>query len=145
MAIHTSKLLSTVYENENQHKKAYDLKKQEMQMMDTLYSINRAKSLAEIETKYETAQKDKAILEQQQTIQQKELDLRTRNLWFVSSLGLLLLIAGFLFFLFKRKEAIETSGFGAEIAEEKERTHLQEERLRISRELHDNIGSYLPH
>ncbi|NLN24063.1 MAG: sensor histidine kinase [Bacteroidetes bacterium] len=144
LAIHTSKLLSTVYENENQHKKAYDLKKQEMQMMDTLYSINRAKSLAEIETKYETAQKDKAILEQQQTIQQKELDLRTRNLWFVSSLGLLLLIAGFLFFLFKRKEAIaKRSALELKLAEEKERTHLQEERLRISRELHDNIGSYL--
>lgn len=144
LAIHTSKLLSTVYDNENQHKKAYDLKKQEMQMMDTLYSINRAKSLAEIETKYETAQKDKAILEQQQTIQQKELDLRTRNLWFVSSLGLLLLIAGFLFFLFKRKEAIaKRSALELKLAEEKERTHLQEERLRISRELHDNIGSYL--
>jgi len=144
LAIHTSKLLSTVYENENQHKKAYDLKKQEMQMMDTLYSINRAKSLAEIETKYETAQKDKAILEQQQTIQQKELDLRTRNLWFVSSLGLLLLIAGFLFFLFKRKEAIaKRAALELKLAEEKERTHLQEERLRISRELHDNIGSYL--
>src|SRR5690554_5213146 len=144
LAIHTSKLLSTVYENENQHKKAYDLKKQEMQIMDTLYSINRAKSLAEIETKYETAQKDKAILEQQQTIQQKELDLRTRNLWFVSSLGLLLLIAGFLFFLFKRKEAIaKRAALELKLAEEKERTHLQEERLRISRELHDNIGSYL--
>src|SRR5690554_7012832 len=115
-----------------------------MQMMDTLYSINRAKSLAEIETKYETAQKDKAILEQKQNIQQKELDLITRYLWFVSSLRLLLLIAGFLFFLFKRKEAIaKRAALELKLAEEKERTHLQEERLRISRELHDNIGSYL--
>lgn len=144
LAIHTSKLLVTIYENENQYKKAYDLKKQEMQMMDTLYSINRAKSLLEMEAKYESAQKDKTLLEQQQTIQQKELDIRKRTLWLVSSLGLLLLIAGVLLYLFKRKEALaKQATLELKLAEEKERTRLQKERLRISRELHDNIGSYL--
>lgn len=144
LAIHTSKLLAAIYENENQFKKAYDLKKQEMQMMDTLYSINRAKSLVEMEAKYESARKDKALLEQQQTIQQKELDIRNRNLWLVSSLALLLLVAGILFYLFKRKEALaKQATLELKLAEEKERTRLQEERLRISRELHDNIGSYL--
>lgn len=144
LAIHTSKLLVAIYENENQYKKAYDLKKQEMQMMDTLYSINRAKSLVEMEAKYESAQKDKTLLEQQQTIQQKELDIRKRTLWLVSSLGLLLLIAGVLLYLFKRKEALaKQATLELKLAKEKERTRLQKERLRISRELHDNIGSYL--
>lgn len=144
LAIHTSKLLATIYEIENQYEKAYDLKKLEMRMTDTLYSINRAKSLVEMEAKYESARKDKALLEQRQTIQQKELDIRKRTLWLVSSLALLLLVAGILFYLFKRKEALaKQATLELKLAEEQERTRLQAERLRISRELHDNIGSYL--
>ncbi len=144
LAIHTASLLSSVYENSNRFDLAYGLKKQEMRMMDTLYSINRAKSLIEMEAKYEAAQKDKALLEQQQTIQQKELDLRKRTIWLISSAGLLLLIAGMLYYLFKRKELVaKQAALELKLGEERERANIQEERLRISRELHDNIGSYL--
>src|SRR5690606_37883274 len=56
----------------------------------------------------------------------------------------LLFAAGILFYLFKRKEAVAKQvALELKLIEEKERTHIQEERLRISRELHDNIGSYL--
>jgi len=144
LAIHTSGLLANAYEHENEYKKAYDLKIQEMGLKDTLYSINRAKSIEEIETKYETSQKDKAILEQKQTIQEKELGIRMRTIWLISSVSVLLLVTGVLFYLFKRKQIVaKQAALELKLAEEKERTRLQEERLRISRELHDNIGSYL--
>lgn len=114
------------------------------QVLDSTFSEKNAKAKAEMEAKYESAQKDKAILEQQHTIQQKELDMRKRTIWLISSLGLLLLVAGILFYLFKRKvTAAKQAALELKLAEEKERNHLQEERLRISRELHDNIGSYL--
>lgn len=140
--IHQQKAVA--YNGLKNFEKAYQEQEMVILLNDSLHKRERDQEIAELMIKYESAQKDKAILEQQQTIQQKELDLRTRNLWFVSSIGLLLLVAGFLFFLFKRKQAMaKQAALELKLAEEKERTHLQEERLRISRELHDNIGSYL--
>lgn len=144
LAIHTASVMASIYEDREQFERAYQLKKEEMLLMDTLYSINRAKSLMEIETKYETVQKDKSILEQQQTIQQKELALQERTLSLVLVITVILIISGILFYLFKQKQAAaQKAVLELELAEQKEQTRIQKERLRISRELHDNIGPYL--
>ena len=94
--------------------------------------------------KYESAQKDLQLLEQQQAIQQQELKSQKQSIWFIAIVGTVILIAGILFYLFKRKAAIaKQASLELSLAEQKEVSRLQAERLRISRELHDNIGSYL--
>jgi signal transduction histidine kinase len=113
-------------------------------LLDTLFSQENARSLADLEKKYETIRKDNTILQQQQTIQQKELEIQKRTLWAVMAIAVVLILSGFLFYLFRRKEAIaRQAALELRLAEQKELAKVQEERLRISRELHDHIGSYL--
>lgn len=113
-------------------------------VVDSTFTQQNALALAEVEEKYKSAQKDKMVLEQQQIIQQKELELRKHANWLILSASIFILALGILFILFKRKQLLaEQAALELKLAEEKERNLIQEERLRISRELHDHIGSYL--
>ncbi|MBN2806747.1 MAG: sensor histidine kinase [Prolixibacteraceae bacterium] len=113
-------------------------------ILDSVFSDKNALALAEMEKKYESAQKDKSILEQQQIIQQKELAMQRMVLGALLLLVFILFAAGFFYFQFKRKEAAaKQATLELHLAEQKELARIQSERLRISRELHDNIGSYL--
>jgi signal transduction histidine kinase/Tfp pilus assembly protein PilF len=113
-------------------------------LLDTLFSEKNALSLAEMEKKYESVQKNNTILQQQQTIRQNKLLIQKRTFWAVISIALVVILSGLIFYLFKRKElAARQASLELRLAEQKELARIQEERLRISRELHDNIGSYL--
>jgi signal transduction histidine kinase len=113
-------------------------------LLDTVFSEKAALSLAEMEKRYESVQKDNTILQQQQTIQQKELEIQKYTLWSVLAISVVLILSMVVFSLFKRKQAfVRQASLELRLAEQKEVARIQEERLRISRELHDNIGSYL--
>ena len=118
--------------------------KEYRKVLDSLFTENNAIALAKMEKKYESAQKDKSLLEQQQTIQEKELLLLQRKNWMIGLVALIISLSLILFILFKRKEALaQRAALELKLAQEKELTRIQQERLRISRELHDNIGSHL--
>jgi signal transduction histidine kinase len=124
--------------------KAYQMQLQHTKINDSIQNRERAQQLADLMLKFEAAEKDKSILEQQQIIKQKQLDIQKRNNWLILTAGVILLVSGLMFSLFKRKEAlVREANLELKLAEQKELTRLQNERLRISRELHDNIGSYL--
>jgi signal transduction histidine kinase len=113
-------------------------------LKDSLLAKEKAQEIADQMIKYESAQKDLQLLEQKQAIQQQELKSQRQSIWFIIIVGIVLLVAGILFYLFKRKAAIaKQASLELSLAEQKEVSRIQAERLRISRELHDNIGSYL--
>jgi signal transduction histidine kinase len=113
-------------------------------VLDSVFSQKNATALAQYEKKYESAKKDKELLENQKVIQQNEIDIKRRTIWFISAAAILLILSILLYALFKQKESLaKQTLIELELAEEKELAHLQNERLRISKELHDNIGSYL--
>lgn len=131
-------------EGKHNYHDALETHKMLLAISDSLLNSEKLRQITNLETKYQSAQKDKSILEQQQIIQQKELDVQTRTIWLISVGSIALLIAGFLFYLYKQKEtAARQAALELKLAEEQERLHIQQERLRISRELHDNIGSQL--
>jgi len=93
---------------------------------DTLYQINSAEAIAEIQTKYEVQQKENIIIQQ-------ELALAQRNNQILMVLGglIIVLLTSVLFFnIYQRRHKVRIAK-----AEENERK-------RISTDLHDNLGAY---
>lgn len=113
-------------------------------VVDSVFSEKNAEVLAQMEKKYQSAQKDKSLLEQQGIIQDKELKLQKRNLALVTAFALVLFVSALLYFQYRQNQSKEReNALQLKLAEQKNLTRIQKERMRISRELHDNIGSYL--
>ncbi len=82
--------------------------------------------------------------EKQQALIQKETHLRNQTLGLTIAISLLVVLG--LLYIIQRKQkkaALKQSILELELAKTAATNKMQEERLRISRELHDNIGSHL--
>lgn len=111
---------------------------------DSIYNLENSAVIDELNTRYQTTQKEKQIVQQKQELIQGELlnELKTKQLYLLGTGIAALLI--FLFLLY-RTQKIKRQHLRREIALEKAQTQLriQEEKLRISRDLHDNLGAQL--
>jgi signal transduction histidine kinase len=104
---------------------------------DSILNIESLKSVKELETKYQTAKKEKLILQQQTESKQK-------NIWLIlissiATIGLLLFRQQRL----KSRQQKEQARLENELLQEQSNFKIQEQRLEISRELHDSVGSQL--
>ncbi len=140
--------LALVKADQGDYHAAYNHQREAAVFRDSAATVERLKEANELRTKFETEQKEQQIelLNRQATIQQ--LGIRQRNLYLaIASLLFLAAVCGaWLIHHNKRlrerqlkKEALlkeQLLRFEAQNA-------LQQDRLRISRELHDNIGSQL--
>ena len=99
------------------------------------------KHTAELETKYQTAKKEKLL-------QQKEAETKQKNILLVG-ISLLAFFIALIGFLIYNQQKLKTSQQEKEfelksaISKIETQNKLQEQRLNISRDLHDNIGSQL--
>jgi signal transduction histidine kinase len=117
-------------------------------LRDSVFSVERAKLVAEMETKYETEKKEKLLAEAYAELVQTELEVRQKNTLFYGSLGLAFVLGllGYLFYnqqKMKNRQLLKESELKEALARIEIQNKLQEQRLRISRDLHDNIGSQL--
>lgn len=95
----------------------------------------------ELETKYQTAKKEKLLLE-------KESQVKTRNSYILGLSILAFFIALLAFLIYhqqklKNKQQEQEFQLKTAIAQIETQNQLQEQRLAISRDLHDNIGAQL--
>ena len=108
-----------------------------IKLRDSIYTAEKNKTIAELETKYQTEKKEKQILQHQAEVKQK-------NTWLllISSFVIIGLI---LFRNFRAKAKLQKEQLELEnkLLEEQSNYKIQEQRLEISRELHDNVGSQL--
>jgi signal transduction histidine kinase len=116
--------------------------------LNKLIGLNKAllessvlKQTAELETKYQTAKKEKLLLE-------KEVETKHKNnlLLGISSLAFLIALIGFMIYRqqkLKNKQQEQEFELKSAISQIETQNKLQEQRLNISRDLHDNIGSQL--
>ena len=112
------------------------------------YNTRFADKVAEMDAKYKTAEKQKEIAEQKEEILAKELSIKNRNLYgiLLTSAFLILGILSYGYYhrsRFKRKQLQKEIDLKDALATIKTQNRLQEQRLQISRDLHDNIGSQL--
>jgi len=133
--------LAGIYALQHRFDSAYDYLLKFTAIKDSLFSVNSQKNIAELNIQYKTSEKDKNI-----ALQKANLS-RQRLLLVIAAFLLLLTVAitGFIYRNKKQKEAQikKEAEHRQELLKMEALNSLQQERLRISRDLHDNIGSYL--
>lgn len=112
------------------------------------YQTNLNEKVTELQTIYETEKKEKEIELQQLQIDKQNADLSRRNIMLVSSAVLILIILLLAYLIYNRQKLKEQNlvtelALKEELARKKLQEKIGEERLRISRDLHDSLGAEL--
>jgi signal transduction histidine kinase len=133
---------------ENDFEKAYSYSKAKDSIQASLNSLDVQKAITEIETKYEVEKKEKELLQSKVEIAKNELQIKKKNTQFqiLALISLALITIGYLIYRqqkLKNKQQEQEFQLKSAIKEIETQNQLQEQRISISRDLHDNIGSQL--
>uniref|UniRef100_UPI00404A397F tetratricopeptide repeat-containing sensor histidine kinase n=1 Tax=Gelidibacter sp. TaxID=2018083 RepID=UPI00404A397F len=139
---------SMFYEAKNDPTTALKYFKQYAAVKDSLLNIETNSKVAKLEIEYQTEKKEKEILSQRADLAEKELSLSKKNSYILglSALAIVLSLIGFLFYnqqKLKNRQLQKENELKDALLKIETQNRLQEQRLRISRDLHDNIGAQL--
>lgn len=146
------KFLADVNNKTNNFKEALNYYQLYKETSDSIFNIDKAKIITEIETKYETEKKEQLIKEQENQLKiektenilkQSEIE-NEKNQKYAIALGLFLLIIVLYFVirnLKQRKKHLELKLKTKAISENLK--GQEQERIKIAEELHDDIGGTL--
>ncbi len=115
---------------------------------DSILNINVEEKIATLTIEFETEKKEKEILQQKALLIEKEIQVKKKNYIIFGSLGfaLVLCLIGYLLYnqqRLKNRQLEKENELKRALIKIETQNKLQEQRLRISRDLHDNIGSQL--
>jgi signal transduction histidine kinase len=113
-------------------------------LLNETFSKTNSKDFTEIEAKYQNQKKEADLLKAKNKIIQNEVASKQKNLWIVLLISLFV-IGIILFRNLQSKSKLQKEQLELEnkLLEEQSNYKMQEQRLEISRELHDNVGSQL--
>lgn len=136
--------IADFYSARKDYEKAFNFYHKLITIRDTIFNAEKHLQIATLQTQYQTAEKEKALAEiRAENLQKSLLIQKKNNLLLISGIGLLgLLLVALLIWrnaALRRVRLVQEK----ELSEAKAKHQLQEEKLRISRELHDNIGAQL--
>ncbi|WKN45067.1 tetratricopeptide repeat protein [Tunicatimonas pelagia] len=100
-AAQTYQLLSDIHESQGNYKRALANHQSYVSLKDSVFSIEKEGLIADMEGKYQSAKKDAELLTQQATITKQQTQQR---IYLGLAIGLLVLLAGLLFFYRKRQQ-----------------------------------------
>lgn len=112
------------------------------------FKVSSAKSLQELEVKYETEQSELALAKAKNENLIKEARIKQKNQLILGAFGLAFLLASIGFLVYKQQklkneQLVKENELRQALTKIETQNKLQNQRLEISRELHDNIGSQL--
>ncbi len=140
--------LSKLYKTTGDYTKAYDYIEKYTTIKDSISSVEVKNTVNELEKKYQTAEKERDLQAARATLAEKTIEIRKKNVMVYGLLAAAVLFALIGYLVYSRqqlKNEQQRKEFELQQALVKVETQnkLQEQRLRISRDLHDNIGSQL--
>ncbi len=140
--MNTQKLLSEIYEEKGDHYNSIKYFKKYNHLKDSLFGVTKANALVYYQTLYETEKKEKEIVEKNSEIDLlEETNAYKKKQFIVGSLGLTALF-GFILMIRNRRHLKKS-----QLLQEKYTQDLlvsqEEERKRVSKDLHDSIGQSL--
>lgn len=135
-------LLSNIYYKTGEFKKSIDNKNEYYEIKDSIYSQSSANALAYFQTLYETEKKEKELVEKNTSIQ-----LLERNNVFVKKLtiatGIAIALLFGLILLYRNQKELRNKKQLQESFSQDLLQSQENERIRISKDLHDGIGQKL--
>tara|TARA_R110002051_G_scaffold139763_1_gene212446 strand:+ start:4976 stop:6949 length:1974 start_codon:yes stop_codon:yes gene_type:complete len=146
--VNALQLLSETYFKRGNSEQAYTINQAFITKKDRLFQMNKTKAILELEAKYQAEKKEKELSEQQAQLAQNKMEINQKNNLIYGSLAVAFLLGliGYLFYSqqrLKNKQLLKENELKTVLIQIENQNRLQEQRLRISRDLHDNIGSQL--
>lgn len=141
-------ILADVYAQQKKYDKAFAAHKTFYDEYKSLIDDKKEASLAEFKIVYDTQKKEKQLAENKVELLQNEADARQKNvtITILSILAFFIATVGFLIFRqqrLKSRQQEQEFKLKTAISQIETQNKLQEQRLSISRDLHDNIGAQL--
>ncbi len=142
------KLLSDIYKKLKNTDSALFYFEQYAAVKDSVHGLKVQERIAALNVEFDTEKKQNEILQQRAQLAEKDLEVRRKNTFIFGSLGLALVL-GLLGYLLYNQQKLKNRQLQKEgelktaLAKIETQNKLQEQRLRISRDLHDNIGAQL--
>ncbi len=135
-------ILSAIYEETNNYKKALEHLKNYYHLRDSVEALKNKKDLAELEIRYDVEKKENALMKEKNRAAELEKENLKRQSRIRIILGtsafLLLLVGGGLYVRHVRITRKQQQEFSSKLIE-----NVEKERSRISKDLHDDIGQSL--
>lgn len=134
-------LLAELFAKQSNFQNAYQYYKQYSNIKDSIFLETSQRTIADLNVQYQTADKNKRIAEQQKNLMLQK--------WLLAlSLILLIAVSAATALIIRNKKLreakiISEAKYKEDLLKMEARNELQRDRLRISKDLHDNIGSYL--
>ncbi|TYB75805.1 tetratricopeptide repeat-containing sensor histidine kinase [Bizionia myxarmorum] len=115
---------------------------------DSIFNDRITKEVADVHEKYNANEREKEILMQRADLAEKERDISQKNSFILGLVGLAAVISllGFLVYnqqKLKNRQLKKEGELKQALTKIETQNRLQEQRLHISRDLHDNIGAQL--
>lgn len=135
-------LLSEIYYNTGNYRASLDHNNAYLRIKDSIYTRSNANSLAYYQTLYETQKKEKELFEKNTNIQLLEKDNETfKKMVFFG--GLAVTLAFGLIILYRNQRHLRSNKVLQEKFSQTLLVSQEEERKRISKDLHDGLGQHL--
>lgn len=117
-------------------------------LKDSMLNVDTNSKISELEIQYQTENKEKEILSQRADLAENKLDLSQKNYYILGlvALAIVLMLLGFLVYTqqkLKNRQLQKENELKDALLKIETQNRLQEQRLNISRDLHDNIGAQL--
>ncbi|HNP24517.1 MAG TPA: sensor histidine kinase [Panacibacter sp.] len=134
--------LSNIARAQNDYKKALEYFSKAASYKDSIYKTESSRQVEELSAKYETAEKEKQI-------QQQQFEIASRNYWIIAISALMILGALLTYSFYRRYQLKQQARLQREIQTQQEMATKaiieaeEKERKRIAGDLHDGVGQMM--